>query len=271
MAAVNMATEDLGSGTIIEVAAPGDILADAAALADMARDLDRGRILVSRRVLSPEYVSHLVDYLIGIGRGSFPNWRPLEPGCPNFHRLNWDDERAYVRAAFHQFSFFPWNQDVFRIFERLRDAFRLRNHLCGAKENAFLSGVASEGAVARFSAQFYPCGGGYMNGHVDPVGDFQIVVPILVMSTFGEDFRSGGLWIDTPDGARVNIDPHVGPGDIVWFHPQRPHGVAPIDPEMGLDWPAFRGRWSAILAVNALPGSPSRAGVEVEPARPPQA
>lgn len=246
-----------------EIDGPAALLQDPRALAEMEDLLRQGAVMVSRQVLPEAQVRRITDYLSTVGRSSLPNWRPIEPGCPNFHRLNWDDERSYVKAAFHQFSFFAWNQDVFRLFAHLRDLFRLRNRMCGAAEDAFLSGDPKEGAVARFSAQFYPSGGGYMNGHVDPVGEYQIVVPILAMSAYGEDFNSGGLWVDMPDGSRLEADPLVRPGDVIWFHPQRPHGVAPIDPEDELDWPAFKGRWSAILAVNGLPGSSARAGVEV--------
>jgi hypothetical protein len=246
-----------------EIDRPEVVLGDDRAYSEMSELLLQGRVLVSRQVLSPELIGRVTSYLAQIGRSSLPNWRPIESGCPNFHRLNWDDERAYVRATFHQFSFFPWNQDVFGFFDKLADTFRLRNRLCGAEAGAFLSGDPAEGAVARFSAQFYPSGGGYMNGHVDPVGDFQLVVPLLVMSTFGEDFTSGGLWVDLPDGSRLHVDPLVGPGDVIWFHPRRPHGVDTVDPDQALDWPAFKGRWSAILAVNGLPGSAARAGVEV--------
>lgn len=260
---MDMTTDQARGDHVREIGSPAEILHDPAAYEAMAEQLQQGRVLVSRQVLSTQLTRRITDYLAGVGRGSLPNWRPIEPGCPNFHRLNWDDPRAYVRAAFHQFSFFPWNQDVFRLFDQLNDLFRLRNRLCGAEEAAFLSGDPAEGAVARFSAQFYPCGGGYMNGHVDPVGEYQIVVPILAMSAFGEDFTSGGLWVDLPDGSRLDVDPLVSPGDVIWFHPQRPHGVRAIDPEAELDWPAFKGRWSAILAVNGLPGSAARAGVEV--------
>ncbi len=246
-----------------EIEAPGAILRDQAAYVGMAEMLRQGQVLVSRNVLSAELTRRITHYLAGIGRSSLPNWRPIEPGCPNFHRLNWNDERAYVHAAFHQFSFFPWNQDVFGLFGMLDDVFRLRNRLCGAGETAFLSGDPSEGAVARFSAQFYPRGGGHMAGHIDPAGEYQLVVPTLVMSAHGEDFTDGGLWVELPDGLRLQVDPLVGPGDVIWFHPQRPHGVQAVDPEATLDWTAFRGRWSAILAVNGLPGNAARAGVEI--------
>lgn len=258
-----MTADDARDEGVQEIGAPGDILRSDVAYAEMADRLRQGRVLISRQVLPSGLVRQITSYLATIGRSSLPNWRPIEPGCPNFHRLNWDDERAYVRATFHQFSFFPWNQDVFRLFKRLDDVFRLRNRLCGAEENAFLSGDPTEGAVARFSAQFYPCGGGHMAGHVDPVGEYQLVVPTLAMSTHGEDFRSGGLWVDLPCGQRLHVDPLVSPGDVIWFHPHRPHGVQAVDPEATLDWSAFRGRWSAILAVNGLPGSAARAGVEV--------
>lgn len=246
-----------------EIGAPGSILESEAACAAVAERLRRGEVLISRQVITAHSTRRITDYLAGVGRSSLPNWRPIEPGCPNFHRLNWDDERASVKAAFHQFSFFPWNQDVFRLFHLLRDVFRLRNRLCGADDNAFLSGDPAEGAVARFSAQFYPAGAGYMNGHTDPVGSYQLAVPILAMSEFGKDFHAGGLWVERADGSRLDIDPLVRPGDVIWFHPHRPHGVTTVDPDATLDWPAFRGRWSAILAVNGLPGTPERAGVEV--------
>ena len=252
------------SATIVkEIGLPGAILQDKAAYDDMADSLKQGRIMVSRRVLEPDFVRSMISYMEGIGRSSFPQWHPIAPGCPNFHRIVWDDPRSYVKAAFHQFSFYPWNQDIFRLFDKLRDIFRLRNRLCGADETAFLSGNPAEGAVARFSAQFYPSGGGYMNGHVDPVGEYQLVVPILAMSEFGRDFKKGGLWIDLPDNSRVAADQYLHPGDVIWFHPKRPHGVHVIDPDESLEWTKFHGRWSAVLAVNGLPGSAARAGVEV--------
>jgi hypothetical protein len=260
---MDMTADQAPQDGIREIEPPGEILRSEAAYRELAEGLEAGRVMVTRQVFSPDLARRITNYLAGIGRSSLPNWRPIEAGCPNFHRLNWNDERAYVRATFHQFSFFPWNQDVFGLFGRLNDVFRLRNRLCGADEHAFLSGDPAEGAVARFSAQFYPSGGGYMAGHVDPVGEYQIVVPLMTLSTFGEDFTSGGLWVDLMDGSRLQVDPLMGPGDVVWFHPRRPHGVDPIEPERELDWPAFRGRWSAILAVNGLPGAQGRAGVEV--------
>jgi hypothetical protein len=252
------------SETILEeTGKPGAVVTDAAAFENMVSKLKQGRLLVSRRVLSPDLVLAIVDYLKGVGRASFPQWHPIAPGCPNFHRLNWNDQRSYVRGAFHQFSFFPWNQDVFQLFDKLRDVFLLRNKLCGAAPEAFLSGDPAEGAVARISAQFYPAGGGHMNGHTDPVSEYQLAVPTLAMSRYGRDFTSGGLWIDLPDSTRVFADPLLEPGDVIWFHPKRPHGVMSIDPEEPLNWLDFRGRWSGILAVNGLPGASGRAGVEV--------
>src|SRR5262249_25151015 len=137
---------------------------------------------------------------------------------------------------------------------KLRDVFQLRNKLCGAAPEAFLSGNPAEGAVARISAQFYPSGGGHMHGHTDPVGEYQLAVPTLAMSRYGRDFKSGGLWVDLPDSTRIFADQLLEPGDVIWFHPKRPHGVMAVDPEEKLNWLDFRGRWSGILAVNGLPG-----------------
>ncbi|HVJ41293.1 MAG TPA: hypothetical protein VM639_07345 [Dongiaceae bacterium] len=194
----------------------------------------------------------MIAYLAGIGRGSLPNWQPILPKCPNFHRVNQWDERSYVKACFHQFSFFPWNQDLFNFFSRFRDIFVLRNLLSGASEDAYLGSEPYDECIARLSFQFYPKGIGAMNMHRDPEGPHQAVVPILVMSERGRDFKEGGVFVQTEQGERIFIEEYAKPGDVVLFDPQMLHGVATIDPIAAPDWPSFEGRWMSIFAVNKL-------------------
>jgi ectoine hydroxylase-related dioxygenase (phytanoyl-CoA dioxygenase family) len=91
-----------------------------------------------------------------------------------------------------------------------------------------------------------------MNAHIDPAGPHQAVVPTLMMSELGRDFREGGAFMKNSKGKIVWIEKHTNPGDVVLFSPKLVHGVAPIDPGEPVNWAAFEGRWMSIFAVNKL-------------------
>jgi len=237
---------------IIDTAPLEELVRSQALMAKVLADIERENVCVVRGVISRAEVRELVDYLTGIGRGSLPNWRTILPKCPNHHRINQWDERSYVKACFHQFSFFPWNHDLFNLFQRFRDVFVLRNLLAGAEATAYLGQEPYDDCTARLSFQFYPRGAGAMNAHIDPAGTHQAVVPTLMMSELGKDFREGGAFMKNSSGESVWIEKHTNPGDVVLFSPRLVHGVATIDPGEQVNWPAFEGRWMSIFAVNKL-------------------
>jgi hypothetical protein len=237
---------------IIETAPLAELLESPALRKDMLDRLAGEDICIVRNVVTPLDVQQMVGYLIGVGRGSLPNWEPIVARCPNHHRVNQWDERSYVKACFHQFSFFPWNHDVFNFFQRFRHVFALRNLLAGAEPGAYLGQEPQGGCTARLSFQFYPRGGGAMNAHIDPSGPHQAVVPTLTLSALGTDFREGGAFMRNSKGDVIWIERYAKPGDVVLFSPRLVHGVAPIDPDATTNWPAFEGRWMAIFAVNKL-------------------
>jgi hypothetical protein len=222
------------------------------ARSELADIVDRHGLAITRGVATAHEVASIKAYLANVGRASLPNWQALVPGCPNHHRVNNWDQRAHVRGCFHQFSFFPWNQDLFGFFARFSAVWQLRNLLAGAPADHFLGAEPQDGCIARLTVHHYPCGGGALNRHLDPVGSHQAAVPLMVMSQRGEDYAKGGLYLDAPDGTRTWLDDVAELGDVVWSHPQAPHGVEAIDPDKTIDWPAFRGRWSAIFAVNKV-------------------
>lgn len=237
---------------ILETAPLPDLLNDEAARSAVLASLAAKDAIIIRNVVSATKIQRIKDYLRSIGRSSLPNWHPILPNCPNFHRINVWDQRSYVKACFHQFSFFPWNDDILSLFASFKDVFALRNLLSGAGPHDYLGPEPLDQCIARLSFQFYPRGGGAMNKHKDPIGPHQAVVPILIMSKFGEDFKKGGAYFDTAAGETVFVEQFANPGDLVLFDPQMPHGVAPIDPDVEMDWPAFEGRWMSIFAVNKL-------------------
>jgi hypothetical protein len=237
---------------IFDTASLDQLVSSAALRQDLLKQLEDEKICVIRGVATRQEVAAWIAYLSRVGQGSLPNWQAILPKCPNFHRISHWDERSYVKACFHQFSFFPWNDDVFAMFSRFRPIFELRNLLSSAEPNAYLGFEAYDECIARLSFQFYPKGIGGMNEHIDPTGPHQAVVPLLMMSELGRDFEKGGIFVRTTAGEAVFIEEFTSPGDLVLFSPNLAHGVATIDPEKGPDWLSFEGRWMAIFAVNKL-------------------
>jgi hypothetical protein len=230
-------------------------LRDAKAIDSIRAHIRKGDAYVARGVFPAPLVERIREYLAGVGRNSLPNYAPIAAGCPNFHRLNDADERSYVKGRFHQFSFFPWNQDVFNLFELSREVYYMRNLLSGNRKDRFLGRTPEDGCAARLSFQFYPRGVGGMNKHRDPVGPHQLVVPTLVMSRKGEDFSDGGAFVESRGGRRTCLDDVARVGDVVYFNAQVPHGVETIDPGAEPDWLSFRGRWVLLFAINKLSGN----------------
>jgi hypothetical protein len=210
------------------------------------------KVCVIRRVLERDYVRSVVAYLSQVGRNSLPSRHPTLPGCPNHHRVYQWDELSYVKGCFHQFSFFPWNEDIFELFKVFAPVYRLRNILSGLAPHRYVGKVPDDDCIARISFQFYPSALGAMNKHMDPVDVHQKAVPILIMSKRGQDFEHGGLFYEAGDGLRIYADELGDPGDVVMTLAQLPHGVEKIDPQVAPDWLSFRGRWSAVVAINKM-------------------
>lgn len=228
------------------------IASDTGRIKEIRKHIQSGATYVIKSGIPRENLSRIREYLVQIGRGSLPNYHRIEKGCPNFHRINRWDERAYVKGCFHQFVFFPWNQDAFTLFELFKPVFQLKNLLSDLPADRFLDIEPEDGCTSRLAFQFYPRGGGALNRHMDPVDRHQLTVPVMLMSEKGKDFHQGGLYIETTDKKRILFDDIGNYGDIVFFNAQIIHGVDPIDPDDELNWSTFQGRWMALFAVNKL-------------------
>jgi hypothetical protein len=240
---------------LIELNDQAGMLEDAARLEEVRDGLRAGDVYVARRAYDPDVLADIQSYLAGVGRHSLPNYAPIEAGAPNFHRMNRADPRAYVRGSFHQFVFFPWNQDVFNLFDLFAPIYALKNVLSGLPADAFLGVTPQDGCTARLAFQMYPRGAGFLNRHSDPVDYHQLTVPILQMSTKGRDFKEGGLFVQMADGSDLVVDDVTGPGDVIYFNARCPHGVHPIDPDVEPRWLDYAGRWMLLFATNKLAGN----------------
>ncbi len=250
------ATKSPGAATagakVYELTDHDRLVQDDDRLEEMRQELRSGSLYIARAVVSRETLEPLRDYLSVVGRSSLPNYQPIEPGAPNFHRMNDWDPRAYVGGCFHQFSFFPWNQDPFRMFELFRPVYEVKNRLSGLEAGRFLDKTPDMDCTARLSVQHYPRGGGALKPHADPVDRHQLVVPSMSLCKKGEDFEAGGVFVEPSPGQRIMLEDDLDWGDVVYFNAQCPHGIEPIDPDAPMDWMSFRGRWAMIFAVNKL-------------------
>ena len=227
-------------------------IADEAKLQEIRDKILGGDVFIARRFISLEKIVAIRRYLEGIGTNSLPNYHLVEKGCPNFHRMDRWDPRAHVRACVHSFSFFPWNHDVFGFFDLFRPVYHLKNLLSGLPAESFLGFEPDRGCTARLSFQYYPSGIGGLNKHQDPFDYHQITVPAMLMSRKGEDFKTGGAYVEREGGERAILDDICDMGDVIYFNAQCNHGVETIDPDIEPDWLSQKGRWIALFAVNKL-------------------
>lgn len=230
------------------------VLADPKRIAEIRRGLLEGDVYIARSVIPKDKLLAIREYLIGIGRTSLPNYRAIEPRCPNFHRIDRWDPRAHVGACFHTFSFFPWNQDVFNFFDLFRPVYQLKNLLSDLDADSFLGVEPDRGCTARLSFHYYPQGSGGLNRHQDPFDYHQTTVPIMMMSKKGDDFQSGGAYVENAAGEQIVLDDICDFGDVYYFNTQSVHGVNRIDPQAEEDWLSFEGRWMILFAVNQVAG-----------------
>ena len=229
-----------------------EILLDEDYIEQLRSRIKQGDIYIFSGFAEQSSLPKIKDYLINVGRNSLPNYYPIDVGSPNFHRLNRYDERAYVKGCFHQFVFYPWNQDIFNLFQLFRNVYRLKNRISGLNADAFMGPQPEKDCIARLAFQHYPSGGGMLNRHSDPVDYHQLTVPTMMISKKGEDFFSGGAYVVNEHQEKICLDDHMNLGDVVFFNAEVVHGVDEIDPDHEMDWLSFKGRWMLLFAVNKL-------------------
>jgi hypothetical protein len=214
--------------------------------------IQNGGIGIVKHFITRPLAEDIRNYLITIGKSSLPTYQPIEVGRPNFHRLNIDDERSHVRGCFHQFVFYPWNQDVFGLFTLFDDLFRLKNTITGNPQRKYIGRLGEDGVVSRIAFQFYPAGKGFLNRHQDPFGEHQLTVPTVSFSDKFRDFQTGGAFVEDRYGARTHLDDVTEMGDVVFFDAQLVHGVELVDENAKNSWTDFSGRWTCLIATNKV-------------------
>jgi hypothetical protein len=178
-----------------------------------------------------------------------PSWHPCLDGCPDYHRINDEYPKSWVKARMHSFYFHRWNARR-DLFDGFKEIFEMKNWLVGLPADGHYDSTPSSGVISRLVSHQYPRGGGYLAPHVDPASPFARIQTIIQASEYGKDFSVGGLWIQPPALQQpLMIDCLTQLGDLVVASPAVPHGVAPIDPDFPLDWDRTDGRWMILPIV----------------------
>lgn len=218
---------------------------------DVIKRIKLGEVFVLKNFFDYDFVNELIQYLTNVGKNSLAKYEPIVNGAPNNHLINRWDPRATVGACFHQFNFYPWNGDIFDLFEKTEYIYKLKNVLSGNDKSQYLSRMPEDGITRRLAFQFYPSGLGGLKRHSDPVGEHQLVVPTMNLTLKGKDFVSGGAYVEV-DGERFYTDEICHPGDVLFFNAQAPHGVDVIDEGSETNWYQFKGRWMLLFALNSV-------------------
>jgi hypothetical protein len=206
-------------------------------------------VYIVRSYYGREKVLAFNEFLRTIRDASEPSWHACLDGCPDYHRINDEYPKSYVRARMHSYYFHRWNsnRDVFQDF---KEVFEIKNALTGTDKDAYYDNVPSDGVISRIVSHQYPRGGGYLAEHIDPVNPFSLIQTIIQSSDHGVDYQQGGLYIrETQTAEPVFLDPYTRMGDMVVASPSLRHAVAPIDPDITLDWSKDDGRRMILLVV----------------------
>lgn len=251
---------------ITQVPSPRELLQSKEARHELRETLQSSGLAFSSRFLAREKVDLLLDFLEGVKASSVPEWKALRYGVDNFYWINDNFAGSTVKGAFSQINFFPWNPGSQEIFDAMGDILRVRNLLLGQQADSFLNPKDGDDSTVRVAAQFYPSGRGWMQEHRDPEGPHQTVLASLVLSHFGRDYKSGGLFVRDAHGDKVFPEEELAPGDLLWFAPSVRHGVdeiVPLDRDRGFSgWEAKEGRWMLLFATNAISAEVKYANAE---------
>jgi hypothetical protein len=212
------------------------------------KEIDDGVAFVVQRFYDPDFVRSFRRFLASFRDSQPASWHPCLDGCPDYHRINDEYEKSWVKGRMHSYFLHRWNAHRER-FDHFREIFELKNYLAGEAPDAFYNNVPSDEIISRIVTQHYPRGGGYQAEHIDPTSRFARIQTLVQASEPGKDYFEGGLFVREDDGEPILVDPHTALGDLMVLSPAIRHGVAPVDPGAPLGWDADDGRCTILPII----------------------
>ena len=236
---------------------------------DLLAIVDRPDAIIVKRMYEPASILALRSRAYVWGTSTEPSWHACVDGCPDYHRLHDNYPGASVKSRMHAFYWHGYHDANAALMREFGDVFAIKNSLAGMPADSFLRNVPSAGPIARVLVHHYPRGGGYQTEHIDPVSPFARIQTIVMASTFGSDYGTGGLYArPTADADPFFMDPHADIGDMIVLSPGIRHGVAAVDPEAEYDPWQNRGRWMVMpIIINSDYSGGQQKATAVEPGR----
>jgi len=174
-------------------------------------------------------------------------WMPLDENCVNFHRINDEYEKSYVKTKAHTFYYNLWLKESEEIKKEFLEIFNFKKKITDFHDLNYLNNTPKDGFVSRVVVHHYPIGGGYMEEHIDPVNIYNPIQTIIQASEKGKDYQSGGLYVrDNKTKQEIFVDNDFKIGDMIVFNSHILHGVKPIDKTSETDWNVEKGRYLMI-------------------------
>lgn len=210
----------------------------------------QGFAIVLKNRIDKQTIEKIKRYLFNVGAYSLPAYHPLTSRIPDHHLILNHHPDSTITSKVHKFYFYPWNQNMFDFFRLFENIFKVKNILSDLPEDAYYNATAErDDFVLRCVFHHYPPGGGFIARHSDTVGIHQKVTAILTLSSKGEEFHSGGLYVIGSDERKIYVDDMLPAGSVLFFNPEIIHGVDPIDEDRTGDFMNIQGRWIMIAAT----------------------
>lgn len=102
------------------------------------------------------------------------------------------------------------------------------------KEYGFGTSYSENNYGIYITSSYYPAGDGWLGQHSDSNEGYPLVHYILPLTHKGIDYEEGGLYVQAPDGTKIDIDGQMKPGDVFIYNGSFAHGVDVIQSKMGI-------------------------------------
>jgi hypothetical protein len=250
-AAMNTSAAVEAGELVIQSATVSECIADAAKQKHLQEILAAGDFPVFKGFAKEEEFKPLVRHLHQIMISSFEDPVPIRDRARNYMNLSFGDGRAPIPVWVVSWTFFSWNRDLFSMYGRYGDVYRLRNLMSGLPAEMFISRRIDNGFAARLAVYFYPTGKGFLGTHIDPVGYPYSCTATMVMNKRGRDFKTGGFYVLRGKEKRF-IEDELEPGDLYFCNPACLHGVEIIDSDSEYDPMGSVGRWNMVFPASEI-------------------
>lgn len=215
--------------------------------------------LIIKNYLDLQGVTTLREYFFSLINSQWPQYLPVCKGQLDNLRASRSHPQAAVKSNMEVLSFYEWNQNRLDLFENFKELFELKDRLA---RKMLIKSFSLDNTFRRISAQFYQADSGYFAKHIDPSSIYQSVVITIELSTRGEDYAKGGLFVRNRSNKEIDLSKVFKSGDLLIFDPILEHEVKLIKGNPSKLSPLINGRLMLIIARNAETGNSLGQGYE---------